>query len=765
MSPVTATIPLPKRKLRLYAGIAGVFVLLGSLYVWVAYRSAARAARDNLNNWIGFAREQVIRSVETRFGDMRLLLLRHGVVGPNRPGEGTPVDREWLISLLRGFDAAQPQYRFHLIDSNGALYDSRGGSQGRVVGPAAMEESAAAGRALTAFLDAGTGKRVAAEIVPLYDGADRFLVRVSDLDRYAESVLRDTTLPGDYLALYDVDRNQTAGIARTKAGESESVRRELARRTADFYNIGGGREITQAGWLPNFYVHVLLDRREGWVLSAYIRSDVIVPAFNEMLAFSLAFSSLAFLFIAAIMTLDIRSERTKRREIDKAGSHDTLTSLYNGNGLSAAMKRHFRDRAEKGQCLIAADIVAFRRINGMFGHPIGDRVLRVTGSVLKKHYRFGARVGKDLFLCVADYADGVVDGLERRLREAIEQELGKEYLQMVAFKFGVYPFDDRFNVFNDAYDACILALEAAKNNVAANSVVYDREIQREAELQKKIEMNMLHALSKEEFAVFIQPKYSAGANGCGGGEALVRWRSEDSGVITPDKFIPLFERNGFIVELDFYMLASVFDMLQREIACGLTPHPISINQSRVTITFPNYLERVRKLVGRFKVPGNLLELELTESFLVGDYNRIVKLMHEIKELGFRVAIDDFGSGYSSLNTLRDLPVDVLKIDKGFLRESDTSERSKTIIRNIINLSWDLGIEVVCEGVETRDQFEFLTRSGCAFIQGYYFAKPMPAADFEAKYLDWPDPARQPETMDAEARRRSSTSIVPYRAAP
>jgi EAL domain-containing protein (putative c-di-GMP-specific phosphodiesterase class I) len=202
----------------------------------------------------------------------------------------------------------------------------------------------------------------------------------------------------------------------------------------------------------------------------------------------------------------------------------------------------------------------------------------------------------------------------------------------------------------------------------------------------------------------------------------------------PDSFIPIFEKNAFIVEIDFFMLSSIFQSIQSRLNEGLTVLPIAVNLSRTTLTFPNFIARLKNLVARYPVPLKYVEIEITESALVNDYEKVLARFEEIRKLNFPMAMDDFGAGYSSLNTLRELQVDVLKIDRLFLQESDTSERGRKIIQNIIRMSKEIDIEVVCEGVETKNQHDFLQENGCDYIQGYFYAKPMPYDDYIERYL-------------------------------
>jgi EAL domain-containing protein (putative c-di-GMP-specific phosphodiesterase class I) len=293
-------------------------------------------------------------------------------------------------------------------------------------------------------------------------------------------------------------------------------------------------------------------------------------------------------------------------------------------------------------------------------------------------------------------------------------------------------------MFRNVFDEALLEMKEAKTLPEGYDVVYDEEFEKRKEMKQKIEKNMLYGLSNDEFQLYIQPKWKIAANQCGGGEALIRWQSPELGFLPPDTFIPIFEENQFIVEVDFFMLSKVLNMLQKELEGGFEVNPIAANVSKTTMMFPNYIERLSDTIGRFSVPSSLIELEITESSLSGvDYADVRERMYAMKEMGFTMAMDDFGSGFSSFNTLRELPVDVLKIDKAFLDDAGESQRSKSIIRSIVDMAHEIGIEVVCEGVETQSQLDFLRSLNCDYGQGYLFARPIPYREFETKFLGVP----------------------------
>lgn len=247
---------------------------------------------------------------------------------------------------------------------------------------------------------------------------------------------------------------------------------------------------------------------------------------------------------------------------------------------------------------------------------------------------------------------------------------------------------------------------------------------------KELEKNMEYALAHKEFKVYLQPKYDLVTKKMVGAEALVRWVKEDGTMIFPDEFIPVFERNGFIKQLDLYMLEQVCEMLRRRLINNKICFPISINQSRVLLNSETYTTDVAMVLNSHDTPPDLIELELTERIFSDSLDEMAKMMSVLKDLGIRWSIDDFGTGYSSLNLLKKLPVDIIKIDKAFLDETETSNVSKIIIRKTVELTQELDKMVVCEGVETEEQASYLKAIHCDLAQGYLYSKPMPMEEFE-----------------------------------
>lgn len=278
-----------------------------------------------------------------------------------------------------------------------------------------------------------------------------------------------------------------------------------------------------------------------------------------------------------------------------------------------------------------------------------------------------------------------------------------------------------------------IASHEAKNS--PNHVqIFDDKLKENLEFDQKIENIMENSLKNGEFVPWYQPKYDIKTKKIVGAEALVRWISKDMGFLPPGKFIPLFEQNGFVIPVDHYLLEEVFKFQRRALDEGKKPVTISVNQSRLHMTEENYLGKIRALVKKYKLPKGLIELELTET-VFGDLDQkrerenAIHIIKSLKEMGFTISVDDFGSGYSSYTLLNYLPMDVMKIDRSLLVASDDSDRMQSILKNIIELGHLLNMKVLCEGIETTEQEELLLSLGCRYGQGYLNSKPLPEKDF------------------------------------
>ncbi|MDX5679651.1 EAL domain-containing protein, partial [Clostridioides difficile] len=283
---------------------------------------------------------------------------------------------------------------------------------------------------------------------------------------------------------------------------------------------------------------------------------------------------------------------------------------------------------------------------------------------------------------------------------------------------------------NTIMDRANTARKTIKGGHKNSFAFYDKEMHKKILKEKEIENSMVDALNNGEFIVYFQPKYSLSDYQIIGAEALVRWDNPQKGLIPPIEFIPVFERNGFIVNIDFYVFEEVCKKIREWMDEGQKVVPISVNLSRMHFVNSNFIEEFKLIVDKYKIPTRLIELELTETAVLDNIEGLLDTMNNLKEKGFVISMDDFGTGYSSLNLLKELPVDILKLDRAFFTEKDESNNEKIVISNVIKMAKELKMKVISEGVETISQVEFLKQIGCDMVQGYLFSKPMPVKEFE-----------------------------------
>ncbi len=380
--------------------------------------------------------------------------------------------------------------------------------------------------------------------------------------------------------------------------------------------------------------------------------------------------------------------------------------------------------------LIQFDVKRFKLINENYGEDAGTEMLHFLTRQLNNYCsnpRLSARMSGDVFMLLTPYTDK--DDILKTISELQLNLKGfREY--SYEFVFGVYQIDDRSISVRTMCDCAAMARQSIKKNALESVAFYNKNMQKAIKERKFVESHMKKALDNNEYIIYLQPKFSISSGEAIGYEALVRWQSPECGMIYPDSFIPLFEENGFITKLDAYVWECACMVLRDWIDRHYTPLPISVNVSRANLDNESFLDVLDGLIDKYRLPKHLLELEITESI---ENDATLRMTEKIKERGFILLMDDFGSGYSSLNTLQDTRFDVLKLDREFFSTHMSNDRGKKIIMHTISMSKDVGLGLIAEGVETADQAQFLENCGCDTAQGYLYAKPMPVQDAE-KYL-------------------------------
>lgn len=410
--------------------------------------------------------------------------------------------------------------------------------------------------------------------------------------------------------------------------------------------------------------------------------------------------------------------------------YDTLTGICNMQTFYSRASHLMRAFPESQYYVIRMDIDRFKVINDLYGMEEGDRLLKTIARMLNEcmsERSVCGRISGDVFCACVDYSREKILQTVSNLAEKLSQY---PLTSRVVPSFGICRVDNAVTPINVLCDWANLALKTVKGNVLQFYAFYDETLREHILSEKKIESEMHSALQDGEFCLYLQPKVDINTSRIVGAEALVRWHNPLEGVVEPNSFIPLFEKNGFIIRLDEFIWEEACKVLRDWIDNGNTPLPLSVNVSRMHIHDTRFCEKLPRLVAKYSIPPHLLELELTESVFLDNADRLVEAINELRQYGFLFSLDDFGAGYSSLNMLKSLPIETIKIDRGFLNEVVATDRGKTVIQHIISLAKALHMQIVAEGVENADQADFLLGVGCALAQGYYYSRPVPVAEFE-----------------------------------
>lgn len=425
--------------------------------------------------------------------------------------------------------------------------------------------------------------------------------------------------------------------------------------------------------------------------------------------------------------------------IDKSKVHaleyDSLTGIYNQQKFYQVTREMLDRPSDEKYAFIHVDIDRFKMINSFYGASEGDRVICHLADAIKgtmSHYEkctYG-RMNGDIFgICVAYENEEELLHIARTIEKQIKAYDVHYYLETCA---GIYMIEDKDMEVTVIFDSASIAARQCKGLYTVHEAFYTKEMGEKLIREQNIINQMDEALAMEQFIVYLQPKYDVKKRIPYGAEALVRWRKPDGRMISPGEFIPIFEQNGFIIKLDFYVWEKVCQFIRKELDAGKFPAPISVNVSRVNLYSPKFLENLINLVEKYKIPPKYLHLELTESAFSDNAAVMGDAIKYLHRAGFTILMDDFGSGYSSLNILKDIKLDVLKIDMKFLSKGDeeTNARGAKIIEAIILMAHSLQMPIIAEGVEEEEQVQMLSSLGCHYIQGYYFAKPMPIPEYK-----------------------------------
>lgn len=500
------------------------------------------------------------------------------------------------------------------------------------------------------------------------------------------------------------------------------------------YHAGGILVYTQGGdkW---YTVYEPLEINDWFVVTVLPESQVYHETIETVrVSYTMAATVVAVVIIIIIFFV-LREHRRMLREKEKASElqymleHDDLTGILCESIFGERVKQRLKDAEPEEFCLVYLDVYKFKLINEMFGYEKGDELLCAIAEELERlcleYNGLCGRIAGDKFvLFIPNQREIIHLFYTKRVRE-------KRILPVdIYLHYGIYVITDISIPVPLMIDCAQLAQKAVKGNYDNYVSYYNDRLKQQIIREQEIISSMSEALRDGEFIIYLQPQYHYREGKISGAEALVRWDSPVRGLISPAEFISVFETNGFIIKLDEYVWEQVCSLLRKWLDEGKEPVALSVNVSRADLLKGAVAEKLSGLIEKYHLTPELLRVEITESAYVDNPQKLIKEIEALREAGFVVEMDDFGSGYSSLNALKDVPINVLKTDLKFLSDTGIEERKNKILDSIINMAHQMGMTVIAEGVETKEQADYLLQLNCEYMQGFYFSRPIPVEEFE-----------------------------------
>ena len=419
---------------------------------------------------------------------------------------------------------------------------------------------------------------------------------------------------------------------------------------------------------------------------------------------------------------------------------DKLTNLLYFDDFK---KEADRIIAEEGTdyILISMNISNFRYINDVYGYEAGDELLKQLAEYFYFHNpnaRLGSRMHADHFVILTDGNGDSKEKLFQRFsaRHAeFSRRMESKYpLAKIHVNAGACQIGRDFRSISEIVDKAELARKSIVDSYVENIAFYSAELAQKVDLERRVIPMFEQAMKDERILIYLQPKFIIDTQELAGAEALARIRDAKGNVVPPNQFIPTLEKAGIISELDGYVVEQVYGLVESWIDRGIVPVPVSVNLSRLDLTYEAKWDEIIRKVEKYRVPKQYIEYEVTETVFLEDIEFITAKLGNIQKMGYKISMDDFGSGYSSLNTVGILPVDIIKFDRGFVQNSLNTSKGIKIMSGIIDIFRRIGLEVICEGVETKEEESMVAACGCNLVQGYLHDRPLPIKEFEEKYM-------------------------------
>lgn len=529
----------------------------------------------------------------------------------------------------------------------------------------------------------------------------------------------------------DADVSNIFDVIQDSKTDISSIKADMASGKSGIGIVGFEKSKLYVAYTP-------LKAIDGWYAVSFADEKTAMKRTNEIIA-NMLFLALLIMFVASAATLYIHFiKRFAGREIETLSNIDPVTGCSSWRKFCMDYDG-IKSITDRKYACVCMNIKNFKFVNDTLGYDVGNQILQHTTDVLSSKLASNeifTRFNSDRYYMVLEYIND--DQLLERLT-SIENEVeiftkANQLKMGIHLCFGIYKILDDDLTILALSDKALIAMQDIKDSTETNFGFFNKTAILKVIKEKELENDMQGALDRKEFQVCLQPKFDLNTGHIIGAEALVRWNHPQKGKLMPGEFIDLFEANGFIINLDFYMFEEACKLIRGWIDSGKEPVPLSVNISRVHLYNPNVAEELYSLTLKHHVEPHLIEIELTESMNFENISMLLGIVSRLKYFDFTVSIDDFGTGYSSLHILKDLPVDIIKIDKDFLNIESTDERGRHIIASIIDMAKRLEMKTVAEGVEKKDQADFLVSVDCDYVQGFYFSKPVPVDEFQTKYI-------------------------------
>lgn len=590
------------------------------------------------------------------------------------------------------------------------------------------------------------GARVVTYAIPVYQGdvVKGALTGIQGLDEFYD-VINSVTTAGDKITIFWTKNDGT--VIASSEGETVLDDGERMIASAEFPDRSDAdreaifrKTIRWEGTSYTLYCASMGDN--GWNL-IYIDNgkDIHSPIYSMIV---LVVGAFAILFLACITAIIYTYRNTKKdnRKILSLAEQDQLTGMDNLSKFQWETERLLAQ--DTGYCVAALNFRHFQYINDIFGKDQADELLVETAALLKRLLKKEERCCREkpdqFYLLLGETEE---ERIRERLYGIMEQISGlaanfhKNYAITLYCGVAVEQEpQDREELGKRLLAHSEFAMKMIRNGHESEIAFYDQKMHEEKQMNVMIESSRQEALENGEFHLYLQAKKDLEGGTICGAEALVRWIRKDGSMIYPDRFIPVFEKNGFCAQLDLHMVELTCQMQRNWLDQGITIFPIAVNQSKLLFYQEDYIDRLCEITDHYRVPRKYLVLEILEGLAAENLEELNQTILRLKKKGFQISMDDFGSGYSSLNILSGLEIDEVKLDREFLMAMGTNReaKQKTMMRNVVQIAKDIGIRTVAEGVETEADEKFLQSIGCNYGQGYYYSRPVPAVEFGERFL-------------------------------